>query len=141
MTEPKDVVLSVTIVSYCSLGGKHGFDVWDADATLTDADAQALGLDAAAPVPPCPECGAQGFRTHSGLAKHRRAMHIVALDERADRPHACPTCGSRFKRAEHLSRHVLLHTGELPYACSHCPNRFRRRDHLLLHERRHISGR
>ncbi|KAE8737739.1 hypothetical protein FOCC_FOCC016794 [Frankliniella occidentalis] len=89
-------------------------------------------------LPSCPECGERGFRSRRALLKHRKEAH---LGEQADRPHVCVTCGSRFKRAAHLSRHVLLHTGELPYGCGRCSARFRRRDHLLLHERRHASER
>lgn len=115
-------------------------DLWDMEESgdagesldgLADAEA-----DAARGPLTCPECGDQSFRSRRALMKHRKALHLGDL---AERPHACVTCGARFKRTEHLTRHVLLHTGELPHGCAHCPARFRRRDHLQLHERRHTG--
>ena len=41
--------------------------------------------------------------------------------DRPDRPYACNECNSRFRRNEHLERHMLSHTGErrkfVPWIC------------------------
>ncbi|KAH7013014.1 hypothetical protein EDB80DRAFT_709225 [Ilyonectria destructans] len=51
-----------------------------------------------------------------------------------DRPHLCTYCDRRFRRPEHLQRHIRTHTKEKPYVC-HCGSSFARRDLLRRHER------
>ncbi|ORX91055.1 hypothetical protein K493DRAFT_147305, partial [Basidiobolus meristosporus CBS 931.73] len=55
--------------------------------------------------------------------------------------HACSVtgCNMRFKRLEHLKRHLRVHTMERPYACTYtgCRKTFSRRDNLGQHLRTH----
>ncbi|KAJ3090641.1 hypothetical protein HK102_003119 [Quaeritorhiza haematococci] len=48
-------------------------------------------------------------------------------------------CGRNFKRAEHLQRHIRIHTGERPFKCPEpdCNKRFSRSDNLTAHRRTH----
>ncbi|CAG8893443.1 unnamed protein product [Penicillium egyptiacum] len=49
------------------------------------------------------------------------------------KPRTCPHCKRRFRRHEHLQRHIRIHTNEKPYKCS-CGASFGRRDLLKRHE-------
>ncbi|CAG8609724.1 11934_t:CDS:2 [Ambispora gerdemannii] len=55
--------------------------------------------------------------------------------------HRCqwPDCIWSFKRAEHLKRHMLTHTGERKYRCDYpgCNKRFGRSDNFAAHRRIH----
>ncbi|XP_055603705.1 zinc finger protein 436-like [Uranotaenia lowii] len=46
----------------------------------------------------------------------------------------CNYCDKVFKRATHLKRHILTHTGEKNFKCDACDKAFSRRDHLVKHE-------
>ncbi|UKZ71047.1 uncharacterized protein TrAtP1_012014 [Trichoderma atroviride] len=50
------------------------------------------------------------------------------------RRNSCIYCPRSFKRAEHLQRHIRIHTKDKPYIC-HCGTAFARRDLLTRHER------
>lgn len=55
--------------------------------------------------------------------------------------HACPVtqCMRRFKRLEHLKRHMRIHTLERPFRCSYpgCQKNFSRSDNLSQHIKTH----
>ncbi|KAI8905495.1 hypothetical protein EDD86DRAFT_173001, partial [Gorgonomyces haynaldii] len=53
--------------------------------------------------------------------------------------HECNTCSQNFKRAEHLARHLLTHSGLRPFQCSRCPKAFSRLDALKRHGKVHLS--
>ncbi|CCC68544.1 hypothetical protein NCAS_0B04600 [Naumovozyma castellii] len=56
----------------------------------------------------------------------------------ATKQFACDYCERRFKRQEHLKRHVRsLHIGEKPYACHICNKNFSRSDNLTQHIKTH----
>ena len=47
----------------------------------------------------------------------------------------CHICSKQFSRSEHLTRHLLIHSGEKAYPCFCCDKKFSRLDQLQRHER------
>lgn len=58
-----------------------------------------------------------------------------------EKTHACPVlqCQRRFKRLEHLKRHMRIHTLERPFSCTfpNCQKTFSRSDNLSAHMKTH----
>ena len=83
------------------------------------------------------------FDGTSPMGMLRRARSATASYEdfspNAPKPHNCPIvgCMRKFKRLEHLKRHVRTHTQERPYSCDHCDKTFSRSDNLAQHRRTH----
>ncbi|AET41673.1 Com2p Ecym_8403 [Eremothecium cymbalariae DBVPG len=78
-------------------------------------------------------------RKKLGLPKTRGRKPSPALD--ATKPFGCEFCERRFKRQEHLKRHVRsLHMGEKPYGCDICGKKFSRSDNLNQHIKTHTNG-
>ncbi|XP_043242065.1 zinc finger protein 835-like isoform X3 [Amphibalanus amphitrite] len=75
-----------------------------------------------------------GCPERSNIIRPRRT-HTV------DRPHACSICTARFRRHDHLNKHMQTHTGKRPYGCSSCPARFLSRSNLAQHLRIHSRER
>ncbi|KAI8340636.1 hypothetical protein BC941DRAFT_223643, partial [Chlamydoabsidia padenii] len=62
--------------------------------------------------------------------------------QQQQKSHVCPVtdCQRRFKRLEHLKRHMRIHTLERPFACSYpkCHKHFSRSDNLSQHMKTHL---
>ncbi|CAH1995251.1 unnamed protein product [Acanthoscelides obtectus] len=53
--------------------------------------------------------------------------------QKMERKFICLECPRRFKRASHLARHQLVHSGEKPHECDMCHKTFSRHDKLKTH--------
>ena len=64
-----------------------------------------------------------------------------SLTEDPSKTFVCDICNRRFRRQEHLKRHVRsLHTHDKPFECNECGKKFSRSDNLSQHMRTHGSG-
>ncbi|AGO11208.1 AaceriACL057Wp [[Ashbya] aceris (nom. inval.)] len=78
-------------------------------------------------------------KKRAGMPKTRGRKPSPALD--ATKPFGCEYCERRFKRQEHLKRHIRsLHMGEKPYGCDICGKKFSRSDNLNQHIKTHSNG-
>ncbi|KAH8357127.1 hypothetical protein KR084_003762 [Drosophila pseudotakahashii] len=80
------------------------------------------------------QCGSctQRFNMKSALERH------AAVHSEKDRPHACPHCSKRFKRAQDMKWHIKTHEKEKPNVCDVCGKAFALKyvltQHRLSHE-------
>ncbi|CAH1108287.1 unnamed protein product [Psylliodes chrysocephalus] len=72
------------------------------------------------------------FIGHEVLDDQEQGEHLSVWAKK-ERKFKCDLCPSSFKRASHLSRHQLVHTGERPFACDQCDKAFSRHDKLKHH--------
>lgn len=78
----------------------------------------------------CKICG-QSAPNYQSLRKHE-------LTHDSHQPvHTCEVCGKQFAARKNLTRHLMIHTGELPYKCEFCERAFRQagdlKDHIRCH--------
>ncbi|CEP17131.1 hypothetical protein [Parasitella parasitica] len=83
------------------------------------------------------------FQTLSPISSPTPAA-IPAATTTSMKTHICPIiqCQGRFKRLEHLKRHMRIHTLEKPFSCSFpgCQKSFSRSDNLSQHVKTHTKS-
>lgn len=68
-----------------------------------------------------------------------RSDHLTEhmLTHTGDRPHKCTVCNQAFSQASNLTRHMRTHSGLRPYKCTTCGNDFRSSCNRAKHMRTH----
>ncbi|CAL4192466.1 unnamed protein product, partial [Meganyctiphanes norvegica] len=54
-----------------------------------------------------------------------------------EKPYQCNQCDKAFSQKVSLMEHQVIHTGEKPYQCNQCDNAFSRKRGLIEHQRIH----
>ncbi|NXX16246.1 ZN653 protein, partial [Podargus strigoides] len=84
----------------------------------------------------CPYAGCgQVYVALSSFQNHVNLVH------RKGRTQQCPQpgCGKRFYLANHLRRHMIIHSGVREFTCETCGKSFKRKNHLEVHRRTHTG--
>ena len=85
---------------------------------------------------------AQSSQLHPHYVIPRSRQSSQGLDSvgvvEEERRHVCQICSKAFKRADHLRKHEITHTGEKPFACEHCGKAFNRKENLKTHYKVHF---
>ncbi|XP_037263289.1 zinc finger protein 653 isoform X2 [Falco rusticolus] len=84
----------------------------------------------------CPYAGCgQVYVALSSFQNHVNLVH------RKGRTQQCPqaSCGKRFYLANHLRRHMVIHSGVREFTCETCGKSFKRKNHLEVHRRTHTG--
>lgn len=98
-------------------------------------ESDAAASPAAAPLPSLPPTTTTTTTTQR---RGRKPKPFDPLDH--TKQFVCTHCQRRFRRQEHLKRHVRsLHTGEKPFKCGDCGKTFSRSDNLAQHGRTHAK--
>jgi hypothetical protein len=81
------------------------------------------------------------FLPHNADSMISSASFMVpqdAADNSSNKTFACGYCSRKFRRQEHLKRHVRsMHGPEKPYKCLHCDKKFSRLENCEQHQRTH----
>lgn len=60
--------------------------------------------------------------------------------KRPPKVHTCHVCQTEFSRANHLTRHMILHRAVLIHKCDQCDNAYATEEHLKKHvEEGHVN--
>jgi uncharacterized Zn-finger protein len=100
----------------------------------TDANQQAASATSDANPTAAPSASANNAMAP---APSRRGRKQSFTDD-PSKQYACDKCSRRFRRQEHLKRHIRsLHSNEKPFPCPECGKKFSRSDNLSQHQRTH----
>ncbi|CAI4433834.1 BPK_HP2_G0014430.mRNA.1.CDS.1 [Saccharomyces cerevisiae] len=107
----------------------------------------AISEPSSSPSPSAPSPSVQSSSSSHGLVVRKKTGSMQKTRGRkpslipdASKQFGCEFCDRRFKRQEHLKRHVRsLHMCEKPFTCHICNKNFSRSDNLNQHVKTHAS--
>ncbi|KAH3727517.1 zinc finger protein 271-like [Dreissena polymorpha] len=81
----------------------------------------------------CEVCN-KTFAHQKNLVQHQK------IHQNRGRQFKCPECPASYSYKCHLTRHLMIHTGDKPYKCKFCGKAFNRNAHLVRHRKIHLEG-
>ncbi|XP_065219470.1 zinc finger protein ZFP2-like isoform X2 [Planococcus citri] len=123
-------VASFAQVTYSNLESANSVKQEPADETTTKTNCKKVSQGKENY---CQQCN------HAFTNKFNYNLHMES-HKKVARTYKCTYCEYVFRRQSHLTRHILIHTGEKPFRCHLCEERFSRSDKLKLHVKRTHPG-
>lgn len=109
----------------------------DSNQSANQQTSGSYSSTAASTTSEAPESAA-GTPQNGGVSRRGRKQ---SLTDDPSKTFVCTLCSRRFRRQEHLKRHVRsLHTHDKPFECTDCGKKFSRSDNLSQHQRTHGAG-
>ncbi|XP_048750899.2 zinc finger protein 37 homolog [Ostrea edulis] len=82
------------------------------------------------------------IKRYKGKGKRKRCHYNPTVDDKR-RQFECAICGRKFLRKEHVTRHMLTHTGESVYSCDVCGKGYSGKQalnkHITIHTGDHLE--
>ncbi|KAI8979294.1 hypothetical protein BDF20DRAFT_957006 [Mycotypha africana] len=119
----------------------YGYHPYPMQHSSSDSESSSITAAVAAVVAPRTDSGSSAPTTAPTTIKGSRKGNNGGNNNNNCKSHTCPVtqCQRRFKRLEHLKRHMRIHTLERPFACNfpNCQKTFSRSDNLSQHMKTH----